>query len=287
MDKQEQQDCQHEGFKENELWELKGGKHDGYEPWELEYGRDKIGVGECGPEGPEFKEQEYLEPKNIKNQPQGLRFDLGSKTQGRYAHPTSHMFIATFNGDETDEYATDYLNPTPLHPPTPKDKLNRFNHLTAYPNPTSPFIYDNLNTLQHDYGNGVPGAIAYWPAPQIYTDKYPMEEEEPFIYDDIDTLHCDYEDGILEAIEYMRAMNQVSDECMADDEDYQSYCQEIEERRCHSPTPPLSTPHVKHGAPQTPQAPGTGPMESTAPPTDPLDPLELALGQVLELPLLS
>ena len=82
MDKQEQQDCQHEGFKENELWELKGGKHDGYELWELEYGRDKIGVGECGLKGPEFKEQEYLEPRNIKNQPQGLRFDLGSKTQG-------------------------------------------------------------------------------------------------------------------------------------------------------------------------------------------------------------
>ena len=53
------------------------------------------------------------------------------------------------------------------------------------------------------------------------TDKYPMEEEEPFVYDDIATHHCDYENGTPEAIKYMRAMNQLSDECMTEDEDYQ------------------------------------------------------------------
>ena len=57
-----------------------------------------------------------------------------------------------------------------------------------------------------------------------------MEEEEhrnhqePFTYDDMDAFHYDYKNGILEAIKYMRALNQLSDECMADDEDYQSYC---------------------------------------------------------------
>ena len=127
-----------------------------------------------------------------------------------------------------------------LCPSTPNDELNESDHLTAYPNPTSPFTYD-----------------------------------------DIDTLHCDYENGVLEAIESMRAINELSD-----DKDYQLYCSENEERRCHSPTPSLSTPHVNQGAPQNPQAPGTEPIESTAAPADPLGPHEWALGQAPELPLL-
>ena len=65
-----------------------------------------------------------------------------------------------------------------------------------------------------------------------------------------------------------------------DDEDYQSYCQEIEERRCH--TPSLSPPQVEWEAHPTPQAPVTGPTEPTATPANPLSPHKLALGQVPE-----
>ena len=173
VDEQEWQDCQHEGFKENELWELEGGEHNGYKPWELEYGRDEIGVGEHEPKGPKFEEQEDQEPKNAENQPQGLGFDPGSETQCRYTHPTSHTLPTMFDSNKVDEY------------------------LTAYPNPTSPFAYD-----------------------------------------DIATLHCNHENGVPEAIKYMRAMNKLSDKCMADNEDYQLYCRENEERRCIA-LPPL------------------------------------------------
>ena len=121
-----------------------------------------------------------------------------------------------WNTDEEEAtvgYAV-YPDPTSnisLCPSTPDDELNKSNHLTAYPNPTSPFTYNDINTLYHDYEN-----------------------------------------GILEAIKYMRAMNELSDKYMADDKDYQLNCRENEERRYHSSTPSLSTPHIEQGAPQTP-----------------------------------
>ena len=80
VDEQEWQDCQHEGCEENELWELEGSECDRYKPWELEYGREEIGVGEHRPKGPKFKEWEYQEPENVKNQSQGLGFDPDSAT---------------------------------------------------------------------------------------------------------------------------------------------------------------------------------------------------------------
>ena len=64
-----------------------------------------IREGECGPK---FKEQEYPEPKNVEIEPQGLRFDPGSKIQGRYAHPGFHTLPARFDGDVTDKYAMNY-----------------------------------------------------------------------------------------------------------------------------------------------------------------------------------
>ena len=54
----------------------------------------------------------------------------------------------------------------------------------------------------------------------------------------------------------------------------------MEERRYHAPS--LSPPLVEQEAPPTPQAPGTGPTESTSMPADPLSPHKLALGQVPE-----
>ena len=86
-----------------------------------------------------------------------------------------------------------------------------------------------------------------------YLTAYP-NPTSPFTYKNIATLHHDYENSVPEAIEYMRAMSKLSDECMADNEDYRLYCRENEERRFHSPTPSLSTPHEHLELnPQSPQ----------------------------------
>ena len=105
----------------------------------------------------------------------------------------------------------------------------------TYPDPTS-----NISICPPTPNNELNGSD--------YLTDYPSPTS-PFVYDNIDKLHRDYEDNIPEAIEYMRAMNQLSDECMADDEDYQSYCREMEERRYH--TPSLSPPLVEQEAPPT------------------------------------
>ena len=91
----------------------------------------------------------------------------------------------TTNEEEATEGYVVYPDPTSnisLHPSAPNNEPNEFDHLTAYPNPNSPFTYNDIDTLCHDYENGIP-----------------------------------------EVIKYMRAMNELSDECMADDKDYQLY----------------------------------------------------------------
>ena len=105
---------------------------------------------------------------------------------------------------------------------------------TTYPDPTS-----NISIRPPTPNDELNGSD--------YLTAYPSPS--PFIYDDINKLHRDYEDNIPEAIEYIRTMNQQSDECMVDDEDYQSYCQEMEERRYY--TPSLSPPLVEQEAPPT------------------------------------
>ena len=68
-------------------YEQEGFKHQGYEPRRVE-----------------FKGTTGGDMENVKNESQRLRFEPDRETQGRYAYPTSHTFIAAFNSNKTNEH---------------------------------------------------------------------------------------------------------------------------------------------------------------------------------------
>ena len=58
-----------------------------------------------------------------------------------------------------------YPDPTSnlsLHIPTPNDEPNEFDHLRAYPSPTSPFVYDDIDKLHCDYKDSIPRPSSTW-----------------------------------------------------------------------------------------------------------------------------
>lgn len=105
------------------------------------------------------------------------------------------------------------------------------------------FIHDNQDAYGHlDAEAMYPDAVYYpepSPSPSNYDEQptpetfYPtitspdhVESTSPIVYHDLDILRRDYEDGVPDAIAYMQEMEQLTDEYLADDEEYQAYHRE-------------------------------------------------------------
>ena len=108
-----------------------------------------------------FDEPEYGHP--------GHKYREEVECEGASEHRNHPNGVRELRGSEwtTDEeeatvgYAT-YPDPTSnisICPPTPNNELDGSDYLTAYPSPTSPFIYDDIDKLCCDYEDDIPGAI--------------------------------------------------------------------------------------------------------------------------------